>query len=64
MAGAVLAGFLDVVGVVPGAFDDAGIRTFPPLVEVLGAGDGGHDAAESALLPVRGEKPGRRPGGR
>jgi hypothetical protein len=30
--GAVLAGFLDLVGVVPGAFDDAGIGAFAAFV--------------------------------
>jgi hypothetical protein len=60
--GAMLAGFLDLVGVVPGALDDAGIGAFAALVQVPGAGDLGDGAFERAL-PVRGEKPGRRPGG-
>ena len=53
VAGAVLAGFLDAVGVVPGAFDDAGVTALAPLIEVLRAGDGGHDAAEDAFPLVR-----------
>ena len=63
MAGAVLAGFLDAVGVVACALDDAGVGALAPGVEVLRAGDGGHDAAEGPFSLVRGEKPGRRPGG-
>jgi hypothetical protein len=53
----VLAGFLDVVGVVPGAFDGAGIGALAPGVEVPGAGDLGDGAFEGALL-VRGGKAG------
>jgi hypothetical protein len=61
--GAVLAGFLDAVGVVPGALDDAGVGPLAPFAEVLGGRDGGQDAGEGALALVRGKKPGRRPGG-
>ena len=63
MAGAVLAGFLDGVVVVAGAFDDAGVAALAPLVQVLRVCDAGHDAGEDALALVRGKKPGRRPGG-
>jgi hypothetical protein len=41
VAGAVLAGFPDAVGVAAGALDEAGIGTVAPLVQVLRAGDGG-----------------------
>ena len=60
--GAVLAGLLDLVGVVPGALDDAGIGALAPLAQVPGAGDLGDGAFEGTPL-IRGEKPGRRPGG-
>jgi hypothetical protein len=63
VAGAVLAGFLDGVMVVASALDDAGVAALAPFVELLRAGDGGHDTVEDALLPVRGKKPGQRPGG-
>ncbi len=46
-----------------GALDDAGVAPFAPLVQVLRAGDAGHDPGEDALALVRGKKPGRRPGG-
>jgi len=49
VAGAVLAGFLDGVVVVPGALDDAGVAALPPLVQVLRVCDAGHDAGEDAL---------------
>ena len=62
VAAAMVGGFLDAVGVVPGALDDAGIGAFAAFVQVPGAGDLGDGAFERAL-PVRGEKPGRRPGG-
>jgi hypothetical protein len=55
VAGGVLAGFLDRVGVVPGALDDAGAGPLAPGVEVLRAGDVGHDLPESTFLLVRGE---------
>ncbi len=61
--GAVLAGFPDGVGVVPGALYRAGISALAARVEVLRAGDLGGSAFEGAPLLVRGEKPGRRPGG-
>jgi hypothetical protein len=56
--GAVLAGFPDRVGVVPGAFDGARVGALAALVEVLRAGDLGGDAFERLPL-IRGEKPGR-----
>jgi hypothetical protein len=40
---AAVAGFLDVVGVVAGSFDDAGIGALAPLVQVMAAGDVGLD---------------------
>ena len=55
MAGAVVAGFLDAVGVVPGALDDAGVAAVAPLVQVLSAGDVGYDPGEDALALVRGK---------
>ena len=63
VAGAVVAGFLDAVGVVPAALDDAGAGPLAALVQVPGVGDAGRHAGEGALAVVRGEKPGRRPGG-
>jgi hypothetical protein len=60
---AAVAGFLDVVGVVAGSLDDAGIGALAPLVQVMAAGDVGLDLVQDVLLLVRGEKPGRRPGG-
>jgi hypothetical protein len=59
----VVAGFLDVVGVVAGALDDAGVGPLPALIQVLAAGDVVGDLGQDALALVRGEKPGRRPGG-
>jgi hypothetical protein len=47
----------------PAAFDDAGVGAFAALVQVPAAGDAGHDGGEGAGAVVRGEKPGRRPGG-
>jgi hypothetical protein len=63
VAGAVLAGFLDRVVVVAGALDYSGVAALAALVELLRAGDGGHDAVKDALAMARGKKPGRRPGG-
>jgi hypothetical protein len=40
---AVVAGFLDVVGVVAGPLDDAGVSPLPVLIQVLAAGDVGLD---------------------
>jgi hypothetical protein len=60
---AVVAGFLDAVGVVPGALDDAGVGAVAAGVEVVLAGDAGHQPGEDALAVIRGKKPGRRPGG-
>ena len=37
---AVVAGFLDVVGIEPGPLDDAGIGALAPLIQVPAAGDG------------------------
>jgi hypothetical protein len=65
VAGAVVAGPLDAVGVVAGSFDDPRVGPVPALgVEVLFAGDVSHDCGEDALLVLRGERPpGQRPGG-
>ena len=63
MALAAVAGFLDVVGVVAGSLDDAGVGALAALVQVLTAGDVGGDLVQDAPALVRGEKPGRRPGG-
>jgi hypothetical protein len=43
VAGAVVAGFLDLVGVVPGSLDDARVGALAALVQVAGAGDVGAD---------------------
>jgi hypothetical protein len=59
VAGAVVAGFLDAVGVVPGPFDDAGVAPLPPGVEVLRRGDAGGELGADAFPLVRGKKPGR-----
>ena len=60
MADVPVAGFLDAVVVVPATFDGAGAGPVPAQrVEVLLLGDVGQDAPEV----LRGEKPGRRPGG-
>jgi hypothetical protein len=62
--GAVVVGFLDPVGVVPSAFHDAGVGAVPaPGVKVLRLGDVGRDLGAQGGDVVRGEKPGRRPGG-
>jgi hypothetical protein len=58
VSGAVLAGFPDRVGVVPGALDRAGIGALAAGVEVMRASDLGDSAFERSLL-VRGGKPGR-----
>jgi hypothetical protein len=63
MALPVVAGFLDVIGVVAGSLDDAGVGALAALVQVLGAGDVGGDLVEDVLTLVRGGKTGRRPGG-
>ena len=65
VAGAMVAGAFDAVGVVAGPLADPGVGPVPPPgVEVLVAGDVGHDRCEDAFLLLRGERPpGRRPGG-
>ena len=65
VAGAVVAGSFDPVGVVAGSLDDPRVGPVPaPGIEVLLAGDVGHDPGEDAFLLLRGERPpGRRPGG-
>ena len=57
VAGAVVAGPFDAVGVVAGSFDDPRVGPVPALgVEVLRAGDVGHDRGEDAFLVLRGGK--------
>jgi hypothetical protein len=60
---AAVAGFLDVAGVVTRPFDGAGVGALASLVRVPAAGDAGRDLVQDVLALVRGEKPGRRPGG-
>ena len=60
---AVVGGFLDVAGIVPGPLDDAGAGALAALVQVLTAGDAGGDLVQDAPALLRGKKPGRRPGG-
>ena len=55
MAGAVVFGFLDAVGVVPAALDDAGVGALAALVQVAGAGDVRHHAGERQVALVRGK---------
>ena len=56
MPEALIAGFLDAVGVMPSAFDSAGIGTVPaPRIEVPGPGDVGHDALPGGPDLVRGK---------
>lgn len=55
MAGAVLPWFLDRLVVVAGALDDAGVAALAAGVELLRAGDLGHDAVQDALPLVRGK---------
>jgi hypothetical protein len=65
VADAVVTRSFDPVGVVAGPLDDPGVGPgAAPGVEVLLAGDAGHDLGEDAFLLLRGERPpGRRPGG-
>ena len=65
VAGAVVAGPFDAVGVVGGSFDDPGVGPVAaPGVEVLFPGDVSHDRGEGAFAVLRGERPpGQRPGG-
>ena len=65
MAGPVVTGSLDAVGVVAGALDDPRVGAMPPFrIEVLLAGEAGRDGAEDAFPLFRGERPpGQRPGG-
>ena len=65
VAGAVVTGSFDAVGVVAGSLDDPRVGPVPaPGVEVLLPGDAGHDRGEDALPVLRGERPpDRRPGG-
>jgi hypothetical protein len=59
VAGAVVAGPSDAVGVVAGSFDDPRAGPVPALrVEVLRAGDVGHDRDEDAFLVLRGKAAG------
>ena len=65
VAGAVVTGAFDAVGVMAGSFDDPWVRAVAaPGVEVLFPGDAGQDTGKDAFLPLRGERPpGQRPGG-
>jgi hypothetical protein len=63
VAGAVVAGFLDAVGIVPAALDDAGAGPLAALAQVPAGGDVGRHGGERLLAVVRGKKPGQRPGG-
>ena len=64
MPDAAVVGFLDPVGIVPSSFHDAGVGAAPaPGVEVLRPGEIGRDLGPQDGGVVRGEKPGRRPGG-
>jgi hypothetical protein len=65
VAGAVVAGSFDTVGVVAGSLDHPGIAPVPALrVEALFPGDVGHDRGEGSFPLLRGGRPpGRRPGG-
>jgi hypothetical protein len=63
VSAAVVAGSLDVVGVVARALDDAGVGPLAPLIKVAAGGDVGADLGQDVLALVRGKKPGRRPGG-
>ena len=55
MALAVVAGFLDVVGVVARPFDDAGVGPLATLVQVAAAGDVGCDLVQDVPALVRGK---------
>src|SRR5260370_4945293 len=65
VAGAVVAGALDAVGVVAGSLDPPRVRPVPPprgvVLLLLGAGPEGGPAA--LLVRSGGRAPGRRPGG-
>ena len=63
VAGAVVFGFLDAVGVVAPAFDDARVGALAVLAEDAAVGDVGGHAGKGLLAFFRGKKPGRRPGG-
>ena len=65
VADAVVTGSFDAVGVVAGSFDDPWVGPVPALgVEVLFAGDVGHNLGEDVFPVLRGERPpGQRPGG-
>ena len=65
VAGSLVAGSFDAVGVVAGSFDDPRVGPVAALrVEVLLAGDVGFDCREDVFALVRGESPlGRWPGG-
>ena len=55
MTGAVLAGFLDAVGVVPGSLDDGRVAAFAFRVELPRVGDVGHNVAEEPFVLLRGK---------
>jgi hypothetical protein len=58
-AGALVFGFLDAVGVVPGALDDSRVGAVPALgVEVPLGGNFGHDGRAGLVRGLRGGKAG------
>ena len=64
VAGSLVAGPFDAVGVVAGPLDGPGVGPVPALrVEVLLAGDVGLDRGAEVFFLFRGERPGRWPGG-
>lgn len=64
MAGAVVAGLLDPVGVVAAALDDSRVAAVPAAgVEVPVLGDVCRELGQECCGLVRGKKPGLRPGG-
>ena len=64
MAGSLVAGSLDAVGVVARSLDGPGVGPVPPLrVEVVLPGDLGLDRGAEVSCLLRGKRPGRWPGG-
>jgi hypothetical protein len=65
VADAMVGGFLDAVGVVAPALDGARVGAVPAAgTEVLLPGDVDLDLGQERVSLVRGERPGRQPGGR
>ncbi|MGC2745811.1 MAG: hypothetical protein WA672_21790, partial [Candidatus Angelobacter sp.] len=64
VADVLVAGFLDAVGVVAASLDNAWAAAVPAAgVEVLVLRDVGFDLGQDGPGVLRGERPGRRPGG-